>query len=109
MPNDVEPDDAARAHLTREDVEHVAALARLALDEDELERITHDLAGILEHVAEIAALDLDDVAPTSHPLPLVNVTRPDEVAPTLPRDEVLACAPEAEDGRFRVPRILDEP
>lgn len=109
MPNDVEPDDAARARLTREDVEHVAALARLALDEDELERITHDLAGILEHVAEIAALDLDDVAPTSHPLPLVNVTRPDEVAPTLPRGEVLACAPEAEDGRFRVPRILDEP
>jgi aspartyl-tRNA(Asn)/glutamyl-tRNA(Gln) amidotransferase subunit C len=102
-------DDATRARITREEVEHVAALARLALDEGEIERITNDLAGILEHVEEIAALDLADVPPTSHPLPLVNVTRPDEVGPTLPRDEVLASAPEAEDGRFRVPRILDEP
>jgi aspartyl-tRNA(Asn)/glutamyl-tRNA(Gln) amidotransferase subunit C len=100
---------ATRARITRDEVDHVAELARLALDEDERERITHDLSGILEHVAEIAALDLDDVPPTSHPLPLVNVTRLDEVAPTLPRDEVLAAAPDAEDGRFRVPRILDDP
>lgn len=83
-------------------------LARLALEPDEIERLTVDLESILEHVDDIAALDLDDVPPTSHPLPLVNVTRPDEVAPTLPRDEVLAQAPDTEDGRFRVPRILDE-
>lgn len=102
-------DDATRVRITREEVDHVASLARLALDERELERITADLDGILEHFEEIAALDLDDVPPTSHPLPLVNVTRPDEVAPTLARDEVLASAPDTEDGRFRVPRILDEP
>jgi aspartyl-tRNA(Asn)/glutamyl-tRNA(Gln) amidotransferase subunit C len=108
VPEDVEHDDATRARITRAEVDHVAALARLALDEDERERITHDLAGILEHVEEIAALDLADVPPTSHPLPLVNVTRPDAVGPTLPRDEVLANAPDVEDGRFRVPRILDE-
>ena len=56
---------------------------------------------------ELSALDLADIPPTAHPLPLVNVLRRDEVRPTLPRDEVLAAAPEAEDGRFRVPRILD--
>jgi aspartyl-tRNA(Asn)/glutamyl-tRNA(Gln) amidotransferase subunit C len=100
-------DDATRARISREEAEHVAALARLALDDDELERITQELAGILEHFTEIAALDLDDVPPTSHPLPLVNVTRPDAVAPTLSRDEVLAAAPDTEDGRFRVPRILE--
>lgn len=108
MPEDVEHDDATRARITRAEVDHIAALARLALDEDERERIIHDLAGILEHVEEIAALDLADVPPTSHPLPLVNVTRPDTVGRTLPRDEVLASAPDVEDGRFRVPRILDE-
>ena len=108
MPEDVEQDDATRARSLRAEVDHVAALARLALDEDERERIVHDLAGILEHVEEIAALDLADVPPTSHPLPLVNVTRPDVVGPTVSRDEVLASAPDVEDRRFRVPRILDE-
>ncbi len=108
MPEDVEQDDTSRARITRAEVDHVAALARLALDEDERERIVHDLAGILEHVEEIAALDLADVPPTSHPLPLVNVTRPDVVGPTVSRDEVLASAPDVEDRRFRVPRILDE-
>lgn len=108
MPGDGEDDAATRARITRAEVDHVAKLARLALDEDERERITHDLAGILEHMEEIAGLDLADVPPTSHPLPLVNVTRPDVVGPTVPRDEVLASAPEVEDGRFRVPRILDE-
>ncbi len=87
----------------------MAGLARLALDDAEVERMIVDLGGILGHVEEIAALDLADVPPTSHPLPLVNVMRPDEVGPTLARDEVLASAPEAEDGRFRVPRILDDP
>ncbi len=98
---------ATRARITRAEVDHVADLARLALEDDERDRLTHDLAGILEHVAEISSLDLADVPPTSHPLPLVNVTRPDAVAPTLPRDEVLSAAPDTEDGRFRVPRILD--
>jgi len=93
--------------LTRADVEHVARLARLALTEDEIERFTDQLAVILEHAADVAALDLADVEPTAHPLPLVNVLRPDEVRPGVDRAEVLAQAPATEDGRFRVPRIID--
>jgi len=94
--------------LTRADVEHVARLARLALSEDEIEQFTIQLAAILDHAARIAALDTADVPPTSHPFPLANVLRPDEGRPGLPRDEVLAEAPEAEDGRFRVPRMQGE-
>ena len=90
-------------------MEHVARLARLALAEDEVERLIVDLGGILEHAEDLAALDLDGVPPTAHPLPLQNVFRPDVVGPSLDRDEVLAEAPAAEDGRFRVPRILDAP
>jgi aspartyl-tRNA(Asn)/glutamyl-tRNA(Gln) amidotransferase subunit C len=94
--------------ITRGDVEHVADLARLALTEEELGRLTGELAGILEHAARVQALDTEGVPPTAHPLPLVNVLRPDEPGPCLDRDEVLAEAPDAEDGRFRVPPILGE-
>src|SRR5690349_4655482 len=94
--------------ISRADVEHVARLARLALSDDELQSLTSDLGAILDHVAQIAALDTHDVPPTAHPLPLVNVLRPDAVVAGLDRDEVLAAAPAAEDGRFRVPRILGE-
>ncbi len=94
--------------LTRADVEHVARLARLALSDEELERFTGQLAAILEHAARVAALDTAGVVPTAHPIPLSNVLRPDEIRPGLPRDEVLAMAPEAEDGRFRVPRMMTE-
>jgi aspartyl-tRNA(Asn)/glutamyl-tRNA(Gln) amidotransferase subunit C len=97
------------SRLTRADVEHVAQLARLALTDDEIEHLTGQLEVILEHAAQIAGLDTSDVPPTAHPLPLVNVLRADEVRPGLSRDEVLAMAPAAEDGRFRVPRILDAP
>ncbi len=95
--------------ITRADVEHVAQLARLALSDDEVTRFTDELGAILEHAEDLAALDLHDVEPTAHPRPLTNVVRPDEVRPSLPRDEVLAQAPAVEDGRFRVPRILDAP
>ncbi len=95
--------------LTRADVEHVARLARLELTEDELERFTEQLAVILEHAADVASLDLADVVPTAHPLPLVNVLRADEVRPTVDRDEVLSQAPAREADRFRVPRIMDAP
>ena len=95
--------------LTRADVEHVARLARLALTDDEIEQLTVELGAVLEHAADVAALDLDDVPPTAHPLPLRNVLRDDTVRPSLDRDEVLAAAPAAEDGRFRVPRILEAP
>lgn len=95
--------------ISRADVEHVAALARLSLSDDEMEQLVGELGVILDHAEDVAELDLAGVAPTAHPLPLVNVLRADEVRPTLDRDEVLAAAPAAEDGRFRVPRILDAP
>ena len=98
----------ADSTLTRAQVEHVARLARLALTDDELDALTPELAKILEHAAQVSALDTEGVPPTAHPLPLVNVFRADQVEPCLSRDEVLAQAPAAEDGRFRVPRILGE-
>ena len=96
------------ARITREEVEHVARLARLALTDAEIDALTGELGAILDHAAEVSALETSDVPPTAHPLPLVNVLRPDEPRPGLPRDEVLAEAPAAQDGRFRVPRILGE-
>ena len=94
--------------LTRADVEHVAKLARLALSDDEIDQFTVQLGAVLEHFASVAALDTSDVPPTSHPIPLSNVLRPDERRPGLDRDVVLGMAPAAEDGRFRVPRVLAE-
>ena len=94
--------------ISRADVEHVAQLARLALSDAELDSLTTELDGILDYAAEVAALDTADVPPTAHPVPLVNVLRADEARPGVPRDEVLAEAPAAEDGRFRVPRILGD-
>ncbi|HEY0360277.1 MAG TPA: Asp-tRNA(Asn)/Glu-tRNA(Gln) amidotransferase subunit GatC [Mycobacteriales bacterium] len=94
--------------ITRAEVEHLARLARLALPADELEHYAGQLDVILSSVASISDVAAADVPPTSHPLPLTNVVRADEIRPSLDRDEVLAQAPAAEDGRFRVPRILDE-
>jgi aspartyl-tRNA(Asn)/glutamyl-tRNA(Gln) amidotransferase subunit C len=99
-------DEARR--LTREDVAYVARLARLALTEEELDTYAPQLAAVLEHAAQVAALDTAGVPPTAHPLPLRNVLRPDVPCVSLPRDEVLAAAPAAEDGRFRVPRVLGD-
>ena len=89
-------------------VAHVARLARLELTPDELERYTDQLDSMLEHFRDIDALDLAGVTPMTQPLPLQNVFRDDVVGPTLDRDEVLAAAPAAEAGRFRVPPILGE-
>ena len=97
-----------RARVSRADVEHVATLSRLALTDDEIEQLTGELGAILDYAAEVSALDTADVPPTAHPLPLVNVFRPDDPHPGLDRAEVLAEAPAAEDGQFRVPRILGE-
>ena len=96
------------ARLSRDDVAHVAALARLAVTEAELDLFTEQLGAVLDHAADVEALDIADVPPTAHPLPLVNVLRDDAVAPCLDRDEVLAQAPAEESGMFRVPRILGE-
>ena len=101
-------DPASDAPISRDEVAHVARLARLTLGDDELDLFTGQLASILHHAADVEALDLHDVPPTSHPYPLRNVTRPDEVRPCLDRDEVLAQAPAAEDGMFRVPPVLGE-
>ena len=83
-------------------------LARLALTNAEIEQLTGELGAILDYAAAVSALDTADVPPTAHPLPLVNVFRPDEPRPGLDRDEVLGQAPDAENGQFRVPRILGE-
>jgi aspartyl-tRNA(Asn)/glutamyl-tRNA(Gln) amidotransferase subunit C len=94
--------------LRREDVAKVAKLARLSLSEQELDMFTDQLGQILEHANDIAALQLDDVVPTAHPFGLINVVREDVIEPSLPREELLAMAPDAEDGRFAVPRIMGE-
>lgn len=87
-------------------VAKVAKLARLDVTDEELGRMTVQLDGMLEHFADIDALDLAAVEPMTQPYPLVNVLRPDVVRPCLDREEVLAAAPAAEDGRFRVPPII---
>ncbi len=92
--------------ISREQVLHVAKLARLAVTDEEVDRLTVQLAAVLEHAADVSALDTTGVAPTNHPVPLLNVLREDTVVPSLDQDEVLAQAPAAEDGRFKVPPIL---
>jgi aspartyl-tRNA(Asn)/glutamyl-tRNA(Gln) amidotransferase subunit C len=90
------------------DIAKVARLARMGLDDAELRRIGAQLGDILEHAARIQALDLEHVPPTAHPLPMVNAFRPDEVGPTLDREEVLDQAPERDGPFFRVPPFMDE-
>lgn len=94
--------------ITRDEVAHLARLARLDLPDDALTHYAEQLDAILGAVAMVSEVAADDVPATSHPVPMANVFRPDEAGPCLDRDEVLAQAPAAEDGRFRVPRILDE-
>jgi aspartyl-tRNA(Asn)/glutamyl-tRNA(Gln) amidotransferase subunit C len=94
--------------ITAADVRHVATLARLDVTDEEVELFAGQLAAVLEHAQDVEALDTAGVPPTAHPLPLVNVLREDVPGDSLDRDEVLAMAPDAEDGRFRVPRILGE-
>lgn len=90
------------------EVAHVARLARLELTSAELASYSQQLAAVLDHFADIEALDLSGTTPMTHPLPLRNVLRDDVERPCLDRDEVLAAAPAAESGRFRVPPILGE-
>jgi aspartyl-tRNA(Asn)/glutamyl-tRNA(Gln) amidotransferase subunit C len=101
--------DSGGAHrLTRDAAAYVARLARIDLTDEELDTYAGQLASVLRHADELAALDIEGVAPTAHPLPLQNVLRADEPRPSLDRDEVLAQAPSVEDRRFRVPRILGD-
>ena len=91
--------------ISREQVVHVAKLARLALTEEELERLGEQLGAILDAVSKVSELDLTDVPPTSHPLDLVNVLAEDESAPCLAREDALANAPDPEGGFFGVPPV----
>jgi aspartyl-tRNA(Asn)/glutamyl-tRNA(Gln) amidotransferase subunit C len=89
--------------IDRDQVLHVAKLARLRLTDEEVERMSGELSTILEAIEQIAELDLEDVQPTSHVVDLENVLRPDEPRPCLPRERALANAPDATDEGFRVP------
>ena len=90
------------------DVEHVARLARLALSPEELERFRRQLGVILEHAERVREVAAEDVPPTAQPIPRANAFRPDEPRPGLTHEEALAGAPEVQDGRFKVPRIVEE-
>jgi aspartyl-tRNA(Asn)/glutamyl-tRNA(Gln) amidotransferase subunit C len=94
--------------ISPDEVRHVARLARLALDDDEVGRMALQLSAILEHVDAVRRLDTADVPPTAHPFPVENVLRSDFEAPSLDRETVLSQAPLAENDRFRVPRIMGE-
>jgi aspartyl-tRNA(Asn)/glutamyl-tRNA(Gln) amidotransferase subunit C len=93
--------------VSRDEVLHIARLARLGLSDCEVGRLAGELSAILEHFATLASLDTEGVEPTAFPLPLVNVMRSDEVAPSLPRSEVLRNAPAEEHGLFRVRAVLE--
>ncbi|KJK51230.1 glutamyl-tRNA amidotransferase [Lentzea aerocolonigenes] len=94
--------------ISRDEVAHLAKLARLAVTEDELDLFAGQLDVILQSVASVGDIATADIPPTSHAVPLTNVFREDVVRPSLGQQQALSGAPEAEDGRFRVPRILGE-
>ena len=94
--------------LSRDDVVHLAGLARIDLSDAELDRMVGELSVILESVAKVQEVAADEIEPMSHPMPLTNVTRPDEVRPSLGAEVALAGAPTQEQQRFSVPRILAE-
>lgn len=94
--------------ITRAEVAHLARLARLTIDDEHLDHYAEQLNVIIESVARVSEVAGEDVPATSHPVPLINVMRPDVVRPGLETEDALAMAPAREDARFRVPRILDE-
>ena len=94
--------------ISREDVQHVARLARLALTDEELEPMREQLDAILAYIDKLRELDVEGVEPTSHAVPLVNVMRNDDVAPVLSQDAALANAPDRAGELFRVPRIIED-
>ena len=96
------------AAISREEVAHLARLSRLAVTDEELDRFAGQLDVILQSVARVGEVAADDIPPTSHSVPLTNVLREDVIVPGLGQAEALSGAPDAEQGRFRVPRILDE-
>ena len=99
---------AASGEITAETVQHLAGLARIALTDAEVESLTRDLDSILGHIAKVGEIVGDSVPATSHPIPLNNVTRPDEIADVLTLDEALRNGPDVAEGMFRVSSILGE-
>jgi aspartyl-tRNA(Asn)/glutamyl-tRNA(Gln) amidotransferase subunit C len=96
------------AAISREEVAHLARLSRLAVTEEELDRFAGQLDVILQSVARVGEVAAEDIPPTSHSVPLTNVYRDDVPQPSLTQEAALSGAPDAYEGRFRVPRILDE-
>ncbi len=96
------------AEVSREEVEHVAQLARMALTSQDLERVGTELNRILEHFNRLQELETEDVAPTSHAIPMTNVFREDQVGESLSVEDVVENAPERSDEFFKVPRIVEE-
>lgn len=94
--------------ISRDEVAHLAHLARLELADDELDHLAGQLDQIVTSVARVAEVAADDIPPTSHSVPVTNVFRPDELRPCLTAEEALSGAPAEEEGKFRVPRILGE-
>jgi len=97
-----------KTRITLEDVDHVARLARLELSAADKERMRGELDGILSYIDKLRALDTRDVEPTSHAVPITNVMRDDVERPSLPREDMLANAPDPHRDMFRVPRIIEE-
>ena len=108
VPDATDTPDAPAGRISRADVAHLARLARLAVTDDELDVFAGQLDVILTAVARVSDVAAQDIPPTSHAVPMTNVYRPDELRPSLPRDDVLAGAPAVEDAKFRVPRILTD-
>ncbi|MCA1170207.1 Asp-tRNA(Asn)/Glu-tRNA(Gln) amidotransferase subunit GatC [Rothia kristinae] len=94
--------------ITREQVAHLAELARIDMTDEELDAMSRELEVIVESVQSVSEIAQEDVAPTAHPIALANVLREDVVGPTLTQEEALSGAPDAEDGQFKVPAILGE-
>jgi aspartyl-tRNA(Asn)/glutamyl-tRNA(Gln) amidotransferase subunit C len=93
--------------VSREEVLHIASLARIGVTDDEVDRLSTQLSSILDHFAALQELDTNDVPPTSSPFPLVNVMRDDAPSDSLPHEETIANAPDTEDGFFRVRAVLE--
>lgn len=96
------------SEITRDEVSHLAKLARISMSEAELEHLASELAQILHAVDRVQEAVVGDIKPTSHPLPLANVTRVDQVRPSLTPEQALSGAPASEEARFKVPQILGD-
>ena len=95
------------ATITTEEVKHVATLARLEFNEEDVQQFAHQLARIIDYIGKLNELDTTDVPPTSHVLPIRNVVKPDVAKSSYPRDDILEAAPSAEEGYFEVPKVIE--